>query len=267
MKSPSLGSINNIPHIFNKRRVSGVTVKQGDPIRFHDRLAADWESKYQKASFQGRMKAFLSLLDGISLSDEKWLDAGCGSGVLTRALASRCRSVTGVDASSDMIQVARNSNSNQTHSVNDPVFEVVETIERLEFAESSFDGVLCSSVLEYLKDPGEAIAQFYRVLRPGGVLLVSVPNKKSLLRRTQKLLHSILKNCLGIDWPAYLAFSRHSYTYPSFVQLLRSNDFTVESAIGYGPYMPNISREIRFTKSIIICLARKKVSEDLLITS
>jgi 2-polyprenyl-6-hydroxyphenyl methylase/3-demethylubiquinone-9 3-methyltransferase len=228
-------------------------------VHFHDNLAKDWGLKYRKASFRNRMKSFLSLLDGNDLNSQKWLDAGCGTGVLAQALAARGCGVIGVDASPGMIEAARSSISAQDHaSAGRPVFEVVESIERLDFGHANFDGVVCSSVLEYVDDPNEAISQFYRILKPGGVLLISVPNKRSLLRNTQKLLHVVLKNCFKINWPAYLAFSRHSYTYESFEHLLRRNGFTVTSSTGYGPYMPNFISRVQFTSSIIMFLAKKE---------
>jgi 2-polyprenyl-6-hydroxyphenyl methylase/3-demethylubiquinone-9 3-methyltransferase len=204
------------------------------------------------------MKAFLSLLDGHDLSKQKWLDAGCGTGVLAHALAAGSCSVTGVDASLEMIQAARKSKSDRNHApVNDPVFEVVETIERLDFSQSSFDGILCSSVLEYVGDPNKAIVEFYRILRPGGVLLVSVPNKISLLRNIQKIIYMAFKNCCRIHWPAYLAFSKHAYTFKAFSRLLRNNGFTVVSSIRYGPYIPRFISRTGFCSSIIIFLAKK----------
>jgi len=205
------------------------------------------------------MNSFLSLLDKDDLTSQKWLDAGCGTGILTRALAARGCKVVGVDASAGMIEVAKSSLSDHDHaSVGNPVFKVVETVERLDFEQAIFDGVLCSSVIEYVNDPNEAISQFYRVLKAGGVLLVSVPNKRSLLRNTQKLLHVILKNCFRIDWPAYLAFSRHSYTYESFSRLLRNNGFAVTSSTWYAPYVPNFIPRTGLASSIIIFLARKE---------
>jgi 2-polyprenyl-6-hydroxyphenyl methylase/3-demethylubiquinone-9 3-methyltransferase len=224
-----------------------------DAVQFHDNLAKDWDLKYQKASFRERIKAFLSLLDGDDLDRQEWLDAGCGTGILARALADRGCSVTGVDASSRMIQEARGLKCDQDRALADgPVFEVVDTIERLGFDQSSFDGIVCSSVLEYLKDPNKTIAQFYRILKSGGVLLVSVPDRTSILRNMQKLAYAALK------WPTYLAFSKHSYTYRTFSRLLHDNGFTVTSSVRFGPYLPNMISRVGFFSSLIIFRATKE---------
>lgn len=48
---------------------------------------------------------------------------------------------------------------------------------RLPFAEDTFTGILCSHVLEHIEDDAAAIGEMFRVLRPGGVAVVCVPEK------------------------------------------------------------------------------------------
>jgi ubiquinone/menaquinone biosynthesis C-methylase UbiE len=57
-----------------------------------------------------------------------------------------------------------------------PDHPVVEgDVEHLPFADSSFGTVLCTEVIEHIPDPSKALAEFARVLQPGGVLVGSVP--------------------------------------------------------------------------------------------
>lgn len=51
----------------------------------------------------------------------------------------------------------------------------VSELERLPFRSGAFDAVLCTQVLEHVEWPRECVAEFYRVLRPGGTLYVTVP--------------------------------------------------------------------------------------------
>ncbi len=53
--------------------------------------------------------------------------------------------------------------------------DVAEDIERLSFADESFDAILCSHVLEHVADDRAAMAELRRALRPGGWALVMVP--------------------------------------------------------------------------------------------
>ena len=56
-------------------------------VRLHDELAEEWENKYAQASFQRRAGYFLDYLQGINIVGQTWLDGGCGTGYLARALA------------------------------------------------------------------------------------------------------------------------------------------------------------------------------------
>jgi ubiquinone/menaquinone biosynthesis C-methylase UbiE len=48
-------------------------------------------------------------------------------------------------------------------------------IRQLPFRNETFDGVLCIEVLEHVPDPSQAVSELHRVLRPGGVMLLTVP--------------------------------------------------------------------------------------------
>src|SRR5204862_7644270 len=62
----------------------------------------------------------------------------------------------------------------------------------LPFAAGAFDRVYCSEVLEHVVDPPAAVAEIARVLAPGGVAVLSVPNE-ALINRAKTLLR-----CLGL---------------------------------------------------------------------
>jgi SAM-dependent methyltransferase len=99
------------------------------------------------------------------------LDAGCGRGATLRHLAQTGRlTVTGVDGSAAMLEAAR-SNSGDASLV-------CAELESLPFGEASFDAIVCECVLSQTDLP-TVLAQFQRVLRPGGLLLVSDLYRKS----------------------------------------------------------------------------------------
>jgi 2-polyprenyl-6-hydroxyphenyl methylase/3-demethylubiquinone-9 3-methyltransferase len=203
-------------------RLGGAAVTAAD---FHDDLAAKWEAKYRKRSFRIRAECLLSLLKGLPLGGSSWLDAGCGTGYLAREFVARGCTVVGVDAAPAMIEMARSLASGLLpESLR---FERIETIEKLPMQGGSFDGVLCSSVLEYLDDPGKCLSEFHRVLRPEGWLIISVPNQTSLLRRGLELA----ARCSGVlgsrDPLSYMKHSRNVYSLSSFGKLLGSQGFTL----------------------------------------
>jgi SAM-dependent methyltransferase len=57
-----------------------------------------------------------------------------------------------------------------------PLVNVAAAAEALPFRDAQFDFVICTQVLEYLPDPGQAVAEIKRVLRQGGVLVLSAPS-------------------------------------------------------------------------------------------
>lgn len=57
-----------------------------------------------------------------------------------------------------------------------PLVNVMGNAEQLPFADERFDLVFCTQMLEYVSDPGQALREIHRTLKPGGILLLSVPS-------------------------------------------------------------------------------------------
>ncbi len=91
------------------------------------------------------------------------LDAGCGTGLNLRNLPP---TAVGIDINPRNLELIR---SRLPHHV------VEGDIEAMPFPDGSFDTILCTEVLEHVPAPETALREFNRVLRPGGVLIGSVP--------------------------------------------------------------------------------------------
>jgi ubiquinone/menaquinone biosynthesis C-methylase UbiE len=104
------------------------------------------------------------------------LDVGCGTGGLLVAAAAAGRAVVGVDIASRWLVVARRRLADR--GLSPPL--IAAEAERLPWPDASFDTVAADSLLEHLDDPGLALAEFRRVLRPGGTLVVWSPNRFTL---------------------------------------------------------------------------------------
>ena len=226
-----------------------------EPVAYHAQLAADWEDRYRKRSFRARQIVLAECLDGLDLTGKKWLDAGCGTGTLSRWLAERGCSVLGVDAASEMLAVAAEWVKAQ-HCEEKVSFNCVETIAHIALESNSIDGVLCSSVLEYVSDPGECVEEFARVLKPGGLLLASVPNRHSGVRKMQLAEHHI-GVWLGWNWAKFMEHSRHQYAVNEFSRLLETRGFLVEKVLVFGSPLPQWIQRMRFGGSLLMFMARK----------
>ena len=224
-------------------------------ITYHDQLAKDWDGRYRKASFKARLAALAECLDGKYLSGTEWLDAGCGTGTLSRWLAERGCSVLGLDAAPKMIGLAAML-ANSGIGPGRLRFQEVETISRLALDKHSVDGILCSSVLEYVSDPDACLTEFTRVLRPGGILVISVPSTHSIVRRAQITCNRVGR-LLGKSWVTYLNHSRHQYSRSKFERILESHDFHPEKVLAFGGPLPRWTQRTHAVGPLLMFVARK----------
>ena len=107
---------------------------------------------------------FLHWLD--SPKHGKWLDVGCGTGILTEALLDLCdpASVTGIDSSAAQIAAASGDRAAQRAR-----FRKADAMA-LPFPDRSFDNAVCALVINFIADPVRALTEMRRVTVRGGCL-------------------------------------------------------------------------------------------------
>ena len=111
------------------------------------------------------------------------LDAGCGTGGLISRLSTQNPSWhwTGIDLSPLACESARNRCTG----------EIVEgSVEALPFADETFDGLSSADVLYHVSDDRRALNEFFRVLKPGGVVVLNVPAYRWLWSYHDEAVHS-----------------------------------------------------------------------------
>lgn len=104
-------------------------------------------------------------------SQGRLLDIGCGKGELAEYINSE---LYGIERNQIKAEIAR------TKSYKEVIIGDIE--KNIPFLSSYFDVVVCAEVLEHLLDPRKALRNIYRLLKPDGLLLVSVPNPQGLRR-------------------------------------------------------------------------------------
>jgi len=114
---------------------------------------------------------------------ERVLDIGSGPGLLAEALASTvgpAGRVCGIDTSEPMLEMARRRCAAHLHAE----FEHADA-GKLPFEDSSFDAAVSTQVYEYVADMPSALAELFRVLRPGGRVAIVDTDYDSLVIHTE----------------------------------------------------------------------------------
>ena len=135
--------------------------------RPYDRMAAEFLAHAEDGAYNAHYDrpAVLELLGDVS--GLRVLDAGCGPGLYAEELLARGAEVTGFDASTAMVDLARARVGDRAE------IRVARLDAPLPYPDDSVDVVLCALAIHYVADGHAAFAEFHRVLRPGGAAVVS----------------------------------------------------------------------------------------------
>jgi len=118
---------------------------------------------------RNRARVVRRLISRYAVPGAPILDAGCGTGLNLRHLPSGS---TGIDINPRNVELVARRLPN--HRV------VRGDVEALPFEANAFGTVLCTEVIEHIPDPSAALGEFRRVLKPGGVLVGSVPARSMI---------------------------------------------------------------------------------------
>ncbi len=171
-----------------------------DKSRFYDTIASDFDTIMNHYDLNRRLEVvFDQLLGGRDLTGLKVLDAGCGTGYFSARAIAAGGDVVSLDIGVKLLQEARKKGSKKP---------VASDVTKLAFADNTFDVVVSSECIEHTPSPETAVAELIRVLRPGGTLVLTCPNR---------FWHwsCRLANALGIrpycgleNWPSWEALQR-----------------------------------------------------------
>jgi 2-polyprenyl-6-hydroxyphenyl methylase/3-demethylubiquinone-9 3-methyltransferase len=141
------------------------------------RLASRWwDANGEFSTLHDINPVRLAWIDEIvGLSGRRVLDAGCGGGLLSEAMARRGATITGIDMSPESLAVAR------LHLLESAPLQVeYRDISAEDLADQmprSFDAVTCMELLEHVPDPARLVRACARLARPGGNVLFSTINR------------------------------------------------------------------------------------------
>lgn len=196
---------------------------------YHREPDPNWEFY---PTYIAKLNAVRSWLDRLP-QGTRVLDAGCGEGVLVEEYTGRL-AIEGVDANYSSERVRQAS------------------LTELPYPDASFDRALCLDVLEHLtfEQQPRALAELHRVVRPGGEVLVSVPNLAHLQSRVHFLLLGRLIRTA--------AEAKHPGDRPvaEYLDMASRAGFRLVARRGIFPTVPVLTRMIRKSPARLMPLHR-----------
>ena len=139
-------------------------------IQAYNQLADDYEFNVDQRSIYNTEYERPGMIKQLptDLHNLRVLDAGCAAGWYTSQLLSAGATVTAIDVSPKMVEATK-------RRVKDKANVLCLSLEgKLPFEDNSYDLIVSSLVLHYLKDWNQTLKEFHRILKPGGQLLFSV---------------------------------------------------------------------------------------------
>jgi SAM-dependent methyltransferase len=184
---------------------------------------------YQEFTEQpNQIKQFLKkfLVPGVGTNDPKFdkpgkmLDIGCGSGQFLSKMREQGWDTYGVEVSTDAATLGKNS-----AGLNIFAGSLLEA----NFPSNHFDYIRSNHSFEHVYNPNETMAEIKRILKPGGKLMIGVPNINSLNANSYK------------QYWWYLGAPVHTYNYSvkSLTRMMEKYDLTVEN-VGYNSHYMGI---------------------------
>lgn len=201
------------------------------------------------------------------------LDAGCGDGEIGSLLKKQMHvDVYGVDISKNGVALANKKGLKA---------KISDMSKKIPFRSSMFDLVISSATIEHVPNPDTFLKEIYRVLKPGGIVLISTPNLSFWLNRIlfffglyplfleasteAKVGYGIYKRFFyGMQLVGHI----HVFTLPALKELLEYYRFSIRRVVGNSvDFVTPVSKVITFLYRIIdMCMTRfPSLSSDIII--
>lgn len=159
-------------------------------------------------TFEKAIKHLASRHNILLSKKTKVLDIGCAGGAFLRAAANLGLDTKGIEPNKWMCEFARKTYKLDVQA---------GVLSDFHFADKSFDVVTLWDVIEHVPDPNAELKEIYRILKPGGVLVVNYPDYSSPPARL-----------LGRKWPFWLSVHLTYYTPKTIRHHLEKIGYTVE---------------------------------------
>jgi SAM-dependent methyltransferase len=165
-------------------------------------VADVWVDQYRTSpSFRSRLVRVGRLIDRYLPESGTVLDYGCGPGIFSMVASARARWVAAVDVSLPMLRAEQGTLTSAidiareagTEPRPERISRMAGTLGSVRPMIASFDLVVAIAVLEYVEDPVGHAAMLGGLLRPGGTLIITLPDPQSIFRRIETPVNRIAR--------------------------------------------------------------------------
>lgn len=183
--------------------------------------------KEKLKSRQRNVKQRVRLIRSILTKDSSLLDIGCGEGLFIKEVAPHVAKAVGLEPTKFYAEYASGTLGLDVRQ---------GLIEMANFPPESFDVIAMFHVLEHLENPVAALSQLHSWLKPGGVVVIEVPNIQSPTARYR-----------GMSWELITPEHRFHYTPSSLTRLLESGQYQVMRVLSrdFDQYRTSIGKNLR----------------------
>jgi 2-polyprenyl-6-hydroxyphenyl methylase/3-demethylubiquinone-9 3-methyltransferase len=199
--------------------------------KYFSKNALTWHDLYIKPKtsndivLQDRMNIAIHLVEKYATKKGNVFDLGCGAGLVGIKLAEKGYRVHSLDISSEMIDICKKNYSKANTEYKNHKFSVGE-FSNFKIKNETYDVIVALGFLEYQENEYDILKQMNSILKPGGILIISGPQRLSICRLLTQIFFKIIKQPLEL--------SRNFYSPSRFKKLLGSSQFQINDIIQHG---------------------------------
>jgi 2-polyprenyl-3-methyl-5-hydroxy-6-metoxy-1,4-benzoquinol methylase len=209
---------------------------------FEDSQKNQWQINLNKKELKERITL---ISENLTIPKGKFLDMGCGEGFMLKEAEANGFEPYGLDIAKNLIPEL----SGKYNFSNGNIIDA-------KYPDNFFSVIYMDSVLEHVPNPVETIAELKRILQPGGILLVIVPNEDSVMNSVAKVSYYLTMNQkrYGKIKPFVTPYHIQGFNKSSLQVLFEGVQLQLISIKGFGGNYTFWKSQRKFSKQYFISL-------------